>query len=44
MNKPAKKNLVQCTAIVLQQEQTEQVGIVVILWTCIQKVQSLNLN
>jgi hypothetical protein len=43
MNKPVKKNLVQCTAVV-QQEQTEQVGIVAILWTCIQKVQGLKLS
>lgn len=41
MNKPMKKNLFQCTAVV-QQEQTEQAGIVAILWICIQKVQSLN--
>jgi len=43
MNKPVKENLVHCTADV-QQEQTKQVGRVLILWTCIQKVQSLNLS
>jgi hypothetical protein len=40
MNKPVKKNVVHCTATVVQQKQTEQVGIVKILWICIQKVES----
>jgi len=44
MNEHGKKKLDYCAAIVVQQEQTEQDGIVVILWTCIQKFQSLNLN
>jgi hypothetical protein len=44
MNKPVKQNLVQCTEAVILQQQTEQVGVVVILWTSSQEVQSLNLS